>query len=67
MRHCRLKNGVKKPILTKNTEDIKVSQDSYLLSLILGWKLWRKKCSEGHDWTDARFKDPINVKLKLQL
>lgn len=31
------------PILTKNTDDIKVSQGSYSLSLILGWELsWRE-------------------------
>jgi len=43
MRHFLLKNRVGKPILTKNIDDIKVSQDSYPLSLILGWKLyWRE-------------------------
>lgn len=64
MRHFLLKNGVEDPILTKNINDTKVSQKSYLLSLILAWKLYcREKGYEGHGWRGARFKCPINVKL----
>lgn len=48
MRHSLLKNRMGEPILPTNTDAVKVSQGSYLLSLILGWKLY---------WTENALKD----------